>query len=161
MSHLFGLRIEGSETEILSATKNTVATCGNLLILHNFKLYLKEFLTFRKNLQLATKPICVFLRLTKPNWVCIIPNMTPIHPPKKHAEKRAWIKYQLELRGYSFASLARELGVDRTVPQSALRRKYPKMERAIADKIGLAPEEIWPERYPSGVQVTRKRKVRQ
>lgn len=81
--------------------------------------------------------------------------------PKNTDERRAWIKYQLELRGHSFASIAREIGVARTVPQSALRRRYPKMERIIAAKLGLQPEDVWPERYPDVKQHTQKRRTRQ
>jgi len=68
-------------------------------------------------------------------------------PPENPDKRRAWIKYQLELAGSSFADLGRELGVTRDAVRNATRKKYPKMERAIADKIGVLPEEIWPERY--------------
>ena len=42
-----------------------------------------------------------------------------------------------------------EHGVTRDAVRNATRKKYPKMERAIAAKIGLRPEDIWPERYAS------------
>lgn len=67
--------------------------------------------------------------------------------PTTEPQRRAWIKYQLELRGYSLSSLARELGVSRHAPKLALDRPYPRMERAIAEKIELRPEQVWPERY--------------
>ncbi len=67
--------------------------------------------------------------------------------PTDPNKRRAWIKYQLELAGYSLSSLARELGVSRHAPKLALDRPYPRMERAIAEKIGIAPHEIWTERY--------------
>lgn len=67
--------------------------------------------------------------------------------PKEPEKRRAWIKYQLELSGHSLSSLARELGVSRHAPKLALDKPYPRMERAIATKIGFAPEVIWPERY--------------
>lgn len=63
-------------------------------------------------------------------------------------EQRAeWIKYQLRLRGYSLAALAREAGVGRHAPQYALRHPYPRMESLIAQKLGLHPAQVWPERY--------------
>jgi Ner family transcriptional regulator len=99
--------------------------------------------------------------LTYPKNGFKVLSMPIIHPPKKADERRAWIKYQLEVRGYSFASIARELGVHRNAVQSATRCSYPKMEAAIAGKLGLTPEAIWPERYSSGVQITRKRRGRQ
>ncbi len=74
--------------------------------------------------------------------------MTTKRPPKKAAERRAWIKYQLELRGESFATIARELGVTRQAVRRALDMPRPRMERAIAEKLGLKPWELWPERYP-------------
>lgn len=68
-------------------------------------------------------------------------------PPKNPDQRRAWILYQLHLVGSSFADLGRELGVTRDAVRNATRKRYPKMERAIANKIGKRPEEIWPERY--------------
>lgn len=73
--------------------------------------------------------------------------MTATKPPKKPVERRVWIKAQLELRKSSFADIARELGVSRQTVRKALDMSYPKMERAIAVKLGLPPEVIWPERY--------------
>ena len=69
------------------------------------------------------------------------------HPPKNPDKRRAWILYQLHLVGSSFADLGRELGVTRNAVRNAIDKRYPKMERAIANKIGRRPEEIWPERY--------------
>ncbi len=69
-----------------------------------------------------------------------------IIPTEPH-KRRAWIKYQLEISGYTLSSLARELGVSRHAPKLALDRPYPRMERAIAEKIGFPPHEIWTERY--------------
>lgn len=75
--------------------------------------------------------------------------MSEQYIPQEPTKRRAWIKYQLELSGYSLSSLARELGVSRHAPKLALDRPYPRMERAIADKIGMEPHQIWPERYNS------------
>ena len=61
--------------------------------------------------------------------------------------RKEWIKFQLRVRGSSLSALARELGVTRHAPRLALVKPYPKMERAIADKLGLKPMELWPERY--------------
>lgn len=58
-----------------------------------------------------------------------------------------WIKGMLELKKSSFAKIARELGVSRQAVRQALDVPYPKMERAIAAKLGLSPEKLWPERY--------------
>ncbi|MDD2366656.1 MAG: helix-turn-helix domain-containing protein [Desulfuromonadaceae bacterium] len=67
--------------------------------------------------------------------------------PTDPAERKAWIKYQLEINGSSFADLARATGNSRQTVRKALDIKYPKWDRAIAAKIGMTPSEIWPERY--------------
>ncbi|WP_375591750.1 transcriptional regulator [Chitiniphilus eburneus] len=54
--------------------------------------------------------------------------------------KRGWSLRQLSLHhGYSHGATLK----------TALRRRYPKAERLIADALGLAPSEIWPSRYPA------------
>jgi len=73
--------------------------------------------------------------------------MNTKHPPKNPDQRRAWILYQLHLAGSSFADLGREEGVTRNCVRAAVYKRYPKMERAIARKIGRRPEDIWPERY--------------
>lgn len=73
--------------------------------------------------------------------------MTTTNIPKKPEERRVWIKGQLELRKSSFADIARELKVSRQAVRKAMLKSYPKMEKAIAKKLGLKPEDIWPERY--------------
>ncbi|MCC5813048.1 MAG: helix-turn-helix domain-containing protein [Ectothiorhodospiraceae bacterium] len=69
--------------------------------------------------------------------------------PNDPAVRREWIKFQLAIRGYTLAALAREHGVTRQQPQAALNRPYPKWERIIADLLQLKPEQLWPERYNS------------
>jgi Ner family transcriptional regulator len=57
------------------------------------------------------------------------------------------IKYRLRRHGYTLTSLGRVLGVTRHAVGLALRQPYPRIERAIADILGLEPAAIWPERY--------------
>ncbi|MCP1673348.1 Ner family transcriptional regulator [Natronocella acetinitrilica] len=73
--------------------------------------------------------------------------INPIDIPSDPHIRREWIKYQLAIRGYSLAALAREYGVTRQQPQAALNRPYPKWERIIAQVLELRPEQLWPERY--------------
>jgi Ner family transcriptional regulator len=74
--------------------------------------------------------------------------MTFSQPIPSDPEARdAWIAYQLRLAGSSFARIADELGIARQTVRVAIERPYPKIERIIAKKIGLSPEELWPERY--------------
>lgn len=66
---------------------------------------------------------------------------------KKPDTRREWIKFQLKLCGTSYAQIGEQMGVSRHAPKRALYIHYPKMERAIAEAIGMTPEQIWPERY--------------
>jgi Ner family transcriptional regulator len=79
--------------------------------------------------------------------------MLPIDEPAPldAAARREWIKYRLRLAGYSLGRLAIENGLHRNVTVRALWGPYPKMERLIAEKLGVHPRQIWPERYgPDG-----------
>jgi Ner family transcriptional regulator len=72
--------------------------------------------------------------------------------PKLRAE---WIKYQLRIRGQSLAQIARDAGCNRNTVTSVWTRRYPAMQRRIADALGMSPEILFPERYstksaPSG-----------
>lgn len=61
--------------------------------------------------------------------------------------RREWIKFQLKLRGTSYAKIGEQLGVSRHAPKLALYSSYPRMEKAIAAALDMTPEQIWPERY--------------
>jgi Ner family transcriptional regulator len=67
--------------------------------------------------------------------------------PQDSQGRRAWIRYQLEARGLSWAELGRRHGVKRNTVLAVFYNPYPRMERAIAEAIGVRPEQIWPERY--------------
>ncbi len=73
--------------------------------------------------------------------------MARIKVPTNPSERKAWLKYQLELHGSSFADIAREGNASRQTVRKVLDIRYPKWERLIASKIGMAPADIWPERY--------------
>lgn len=63
-------------------------------------------------------------------------------------EKRwAWIKYQLQIRSKSIASIARRSGLAGPTIGQARYRPYPKVEKLIADEIGVTPQELFPDRY--------------
>lgn len=67
--------------------------------------------------------------------------------PETPELRREWIKFQLNIRGLSFAKLAREHGASRQAVSMALVRSKPRWERVIAEALGLSPELLWPERY--------------
>lgn len=70
-------------------------------------------------------------------------NEIPINP----AQRWEWLKYQLRSQGCSFRKLSDELGVSGNAVQLVKYTPYPRMERAIAKKLGLSPQVIWPERW--------------
>ena len=84
--------------------------------------------------------------------------------PPKPEFRRPWILYQLSIRGYSLASLAREYGKTRQQPIACMAKPYPKWEKIIATKLGCQPQNLWPERYdPYGTplgMVRRSRPIR-
>jgi Ner family transcriptional regulator len=67
--------------------------------------------------------------------------------PADVRDRGHWVRYQLRLRGLTFGGIARELHVSRGTVRKAVLVPYPKMETAIAEKLGLRPAQIWPERY--------------
>ena len=72
--------------------------------------------------------------------------MNSIAPAEPQA-LRAWVMFQLRLRGLSFAEVGRRHGVSRQAVRLAFAQKYPRMERAIAEAIEVRPEELWPDRW--------------
>lgn len=70
--------------------------------------------------------------------------------------RRQWIKFQLAVHGTSLAKIAADLGVKHQTIRKALDSPYPKMERIIAARIGMEPQEVWPERYQTKASRARK-----
>lgn len=74
--------------------------------------------------------------------------MHTTHPPKEAAQLRAWIKFQLELRGTNFKKLAERNGLSRNAVLNTLDRQYPRGERIIAAALSIEhPKALWPHRY--------------
>lgn len=61
--------------------------------------------------------------------------------------RRAWVIYRVSLQGRSLAHYAREAGVTRTCLYRAFIQPYPRMEKIVADAVGLTPQILFPERY--------------
>jgi Ner family transcriptional regulator len=68
-------------------------------------------------------------------------------PPSDPAQLRAWIRYQLALRGTNLQKLAEKRELSRNAVRAALVRHYPLAERIIAAALDMKPEQIWPDRY--------------
>lgn len=70
-----------------------------------------------------------------------------VNVPKNPAERRGWIKYQLETRGLSLRRLARDEGVSHQAVSYALVAPSSHLQPVIADAIGLTVHELFPEWY--------------
>lgn len=62
-------------------------------------------------------------------------------------KRRAWIKYQIHMQGRTMAQVAAAAGVDRRTLYTVFQKPYPRMEKVVADALGLMPQELFPERY--------------
>jgi lambda repressor-like predicted transcriptional regulator len=91
--------------------------------------------------------------------------------PKKAAEaeaeifrnpvqRRAWVNFQLKIRGLSFAALARQEGVVPQAVSAALASPSRELEEAIAAAVERPVEILFPERFIDGRRIapTRDRK---
>ena len=65
------------------------------------------------------------------------------------AFSRSWVRLNLGLKGFTFQSFAEKHGVKPGTVGVVFSRPYPRMERLIADTLGIDPWTIWPERYDS------------
>lgn len=79
----------------------------------------------------------------------MVVSMKTSKPPKNTTARSLWIKHELEKKGVSYAQIAREEGVSRQAVRKAVYTSYPKMERAIAKRLGLTVQQIWPDRHLS------------
>ena len=68
--------------------------------------------------------------------------------PKRPTERKAWILFQLKVRGSSFSALGREIGVSyQAVPWAASGRPAYEVEKAISAKIGVSTTDLFPEHF--------------
>lgn len=77
-------------------------------------------------------------------------------PREKTAFSRSWIRLNLGLRGFTIQSFAKKHGVKAGTVGKVFTVPYPRMERLIADTLGLPPEIIWPSRYDSAGRPNRR-----
>lgn len=77
--------------------------------------------------------------------------------PRDPAKRWEWIKYQLRIRGSSTAELARQLGVTDRAIRAVKTTPYPRIERAIAEALGIEKQQLWPERWNSDDSPKRQR----
>jgi len=67
--------------------------------------------------------------------------------PTSPAERRAWVVYQLKIRGLSLASIARDEGVVQQAVASALLVPSSHLEEAIARALDVSVIALFPERF--------------
>lgn len=73
--------------------------------------------------------------------------------PNDARKRRAYILYQLKLRGLSLRSIAKKLGVSpQAVGAVALGSTSLPIESALASAIGLTPQQLFREHYDSAGQ---------
>lgn len=72
--------------------------------------------------------------------------MKPKPPPKDW--HRADIIAAVRKSGTNFKRLSIAHGYEQDTLYQALHRRYPKAQGIVAAQIGVAPEVIWPSRYP-------------
>lgn len=66
------------------------------------------------------------------------------------AKRRAWVIYQLSLQGKTLAGIAEKHGKTRSAIYNAFTKPYPRMEKLIADELGMLVCDLFPERYTDG-----------
>lgn len=75
--------------------------------------------------------------------------MSVLESTKKNAVNwhKADILAELKKKGWTLRSLAAEGNVSYSTLKTVFDKSYPKMERLVANAIGIAPEIIWAERF--------------
>lgn len=79
-----------------------------------------------------------------------LPDLPPVIPdavPRDPFARHGWIVQALRSRGVSLSALSIQAGYTRTYFQQALHRPLVTAEAAIAQALGLTPQQIWPERF--------------
>lgn len=73
--------------------------------------------------------------------------LTTLDAPKNPAERRAWVCFQLRLRGNSLSKIARQEKVSQQAVSNALMTPSCRLEQAIAEALGLTAKQLFPERF--------------
>jgi Ner family transcriptional regulator len=73
--------------------------------------------------------------------------MAPLPLSASPTWDRHAIKAELHRRGITFNELSRRHGLYRSQAARVLREPWPRMERIVAEVLGVPAHELWPERY--------------
>jgi Ner family transcriptional regulator len=60
---------------------------------------------------------------------------------------KSWVIYQFKLRRSTLSTVANNDGVSKQCVYQAFDHPYPRMEKLIAEALGLEPRDLWPDRY--------------
>lgn len=72
---------------------------------------------------------------------------TTLPVPKEPGFRRAWLVYQLRLRGWSLAELARQEGVNYEALARTMVEPNSHLEPIVARVLGTTVQELFPERF--------------
>jgi Ner family transcriptional regulator len=75
---------------------------------------------------------------------------TSLDIPTDFEARRAWVVFQLRLRGTSFSAIGRAMSVTAQAVAMTMLVPSARMEAAIAEALGLSPQKLFPERYDEG-----------
>lgn len=67
--------------------------------------------------------------------------------PKEPAVRRAWVTYQLKIRGITLAAIGRDEGVSANAVANALLNPSSYLEEAIARRLDLTARQLFAERF--------------
>lgn len=71
--------------------------------------------------------------------------------PKKPTERRAWIRFQLDLKGTNFRAIANEQGCSRqAVSYAAAGYPSEELEAVLAEILGVPHQALFPEHFGEG-----------
>lgn len=79
--------------------------------------------------------------------VAMVMTLSRIDVPREPLNRRAWYIYQLRLRGLTISEVARRAGSTQPRLSYALLAPSADAERILARAIGLAPSDLFPERF--------------
>lgn len=83
--------------------------------------------------------------------------MATLSTIKNPRERWELIKAHLRIRGVTLTSIAGALGISRAAVGVVGRRRYPRVEAAVAAALGVQPRDLWPERYEADGRPVRQR----
>ena len=70
--------------------------------------------------------------------------------------RRGWVIYKLQLQNQTLAGLAQAHGVSRQCLYHVFSAPYPRMEKVLADAVGLTPQALFVERYDANGKPARR-----